>query len=291
MQVEYNQKAIDRRKFKSLLFRRLSFMIIIILMLVLAWLIISILSDAWGWLTPNFLSSFPSRFPKKAGILPGLVGSILLALLISLIAIPIGMASAIYLQEYANNKSLFYRLFDLSISNLSGVPSIIYGILGLSIFSYFTFFKGSLLAGGVTLSLLVLPVIIVASQEALKSVPKSLKEGAYALGMSKWQVIVAVVFPYALPGMLTGIILAISRAIGEGAPLIVVGAATIMTKLPTSLSGSFTALPIQIFYWTSLANEDFQHVAAAASIVLIVLLLLLNGIAIFIRQKYQRQVR
>lgn len=288
MQVEYNQKQINKRKQKSLIFKHLSLLIIIILLIVLTWLLVSIIVDSIGWLNLDFLTRFPSRFPKKSGILPGLVGSLLLAILISLIAIPVGVASAIYLQEYSNRNSWFYRIFDLSISNLSGVPSIIYGILGLSIFSYFTYFKGSLLAGGVTLSLLVLPVIIVASQEALKAVPRSLKEGAYALGMSKWQVIVAVVLPYALPSILTGVILGVSRAIGEGAPLIVVGAATMMTKLPTSLSGSFTALPIQIFYWTSQPNEQFQHVAAAASVVLIILLLLMNSIAIFIRQKYQR---
>jgi phosphate transport system permease protein len=204
-------------------------------------------------------------------------------------AVPIGIGAAVYLEEYANRKGLFYKIIDISISNLSGVPSIIYGILGLSIFSIIVVLKGTLLSGAITLSLLILPVVIVSSQEALKSVPTSLKEAAYGLGMSKWQMIVAVVIPYAMPGMLTGVILALSRAIGEGAPLIVIGAATFVNKLPSSLMSSFTALPIQVFYWSGLPKEEYQNVAAAGSVVLILLLLAFNSIAIILRNKFQKR--
>ncbi|MGL4383041.1 MAG: phosphate ABC transporter permease PstA, partial [Bacilli bacterium] len=214
---------------KDRFFKHLFKGVIILLMTILVWLIISLLIDGLPYLSWHFITSSISRHPQQAGVFQGLVGSLMLIVLVALFSMIIGIATALYLEEYANKKGILYRIIDLSISNLSGVPSIIYGILGLSLFSYFTFFKASLFAGALTLSLLVLPVIIVSSQEALKAVPSSLKEGAYGLAMSKWQVIVCVNLPYALPGILTGSILALSRAIGEGAPLIVVGAATIMS--------------------------------------------------------------
>ncbi|GBU10876.1 phosphate ABC transporter, permease protein PstA [Erysipelotrichaceae bacterium] len=289
MKVEYDKNRIAKRNFKSNMFATFVLSVIILCFATLIWLITSIVIDAAGWIDWQFIMSFPSRFPEKSGVLPGLVGSLILTISISVIAVPIGVGSAIYLEEYANRKGLFYKIIDISISNLSGVPSIIYGILGLSLFSLITILKGTILAGAITLSLLILPVVIVSSQEALKAVPRSLKEAAYGLGMSKWQMIVAVVIPYALPGMLTGVILALSRAIGEGAPLIVIGAATFVNKLPSSLTSSFTALPIQVFYWSSLPKAEFQNVAAAGSIVLIAVLLLFNSIAIILRNKYQRR--
>ncbi len=289
VKVEYDKKRINRRNMKDASFGVVVKAIIAICFIALTWLIVSIVKDAIGWVDWQFLTGFPSRFPEQAGVLPGLVGSLILTIMISIMAVPIGIGAAVYLEEYANRKGLFYKIIDISISNLSGVPSIIYGILGLSIFSIITVLKGTLLSGAITLSLLILPVVIVSSQEALKSVPTSLKEAAYGLGMSKWQMIVAVVIPYAMPGMLTGIILALSRAIGEGAPLIVIGAATFVNKLPSSLMSSFTALPIQVFYWSGLPKEEYQNVAAAGSVVLIVLLLVFNSIAIVLRNKFQKR--
>lgn len=283
------EARLKKRVLIDNIFKNIFRFTIIFLLFLLLWLIAGIAKDAIGWLDIDFILNYPSRYPEKSGIFPSLVSSIMLITLVALFSVLIGIGSAVYLEEYSNRDSLFYRIIDVSISNLSGVPSIIYGILGMSIFTYFIAFKASLLAGAVTLSLLVLPVIIVSSQEALKAVPSSLKEAAYGLGMSKWQVIKCVVLPYSLPGMVTGIILALSRAIGEGAPLIVVGAATVMTNTPNSLSSSFTALPIQIFYWTSQPKAEFQNLAAAASIVLIILLLTMNSIAIFIRNKYQQK--
>lgn len=285
--IEFNDLNLKRRKRKDKVFSVVFLSIIIILLLLLLWLIVGILIDGIPKLNLDFILNYPSRFVDKAGIFPGLVSSLYLIILVAIFSVIVGVGSALYLEEYASKSYRVVRIIDVSITNLSGVPAIIYGILGVSIFSYFTYFKASLLAGAVTLSLLVLPVIIVSSQEALKSVPSSLKQAAYGLGMSKWQVIKCVVLPYATPGILTGIILSLSRAIGEGAPLIVVGAATIMTSIPTQLSDPFTALPILIFYWAGQPKEEFQSVAAAASIVLIAVLILLNSIAILIRNKYQ----
>ncbi|MGL5043030.1 MAG: phosphate ABC transporter permease PstA [Culicoidibacterales bacterium] len=289
VKVEYNKELIKRRNIKNAIFSGGVKGIIICCFIALIWLITSIIKDAAGWVDWQFLTGFPSRFPEKSGVLPGLVGSLILTIMISALAVPVGVGAAVYLEEYSNRKGLFYKIIDISISNLSGVPSIIYGILGLSIFSVITVLKGTLLSGAITLSLLILPVVIVSSQEALKSVPRSLKEAAYGLGMSKWQMIVAVVIPYAMPGILTGVILALSRAIGEGAPLIVIGAATFVNKLPGSLMSSFTALPIQVFYWSGLPQAEYQNVAAAGSIVLIALLLLFNSIAIILRNKFQKR--
>ena len=288
--VEFHNSNLKKRNLKNKIFSSIVYLSVAICFLALLWLFYSILSDTFGWLNLSFLLNFPSRHPEIAGIFPGLVGSLILIILIAIMAVPIGVGAAIYLEEYANKKSFVYRFVDLCISNLSGVPSIIYGVLGLGIFSYFSFLKGSILSGAIILSLLILPVVIVSSQEALKSVPNSLKEASFGLGMTKWQMIVCVVLPYAIPGILTGVILALSRAIGEGAPLIVVGAATLVTKLPTSLTSSFTAMPILVFYWSGLPRAEFQNVAATGSVVLIIVLLLLNSIAIYIRNKYQKKL-
>lgn len=290
IKLEYKYKQVQRRKRKNMIFTGLIYFSIFFCFAALVWLFGGILLQAIGWIDIAFILSFPSRFPELAGILPGIVGSLILIFLIAILAVPVGIGSAVYLEEYANKSGQFYRIIDLCISNLSGVPSIIYGVLGLGIFSYFSFLKGTILSGAIVLALLILPVVIVSSQEALKSVPNMLKEAAYGLGMTKWQVIVAVVLPYSIPGILTGVILALSRAIGEGAPLIVIGAATIVTTLPTSLTSSFTAMPILVFYWSSLPKADFQHVASAGSVVLIIILLLLNSIAIFLRNKFQKRL-
>lgn len=284
-----NTALMRRRQVKSKLFSYIAFASIVFCFVALIWLFWSIAVDAFGWLNWSFIVNFPSRFPHLAGMFPGIIGSLILVVLIALIAIPVGLGSAIYLEEYANKKTRYYRWIDISIANLSGIPSIIYGVLGLGIFSYFTIFKGTIAGAALILALLVLPVVITSSREALKAVPRSLKEAAYGLGMTKWQMLVAISLPYAMPGILTGVILALSRAIGEGAPLIVVGAATIVTSLPSSLSSSFTAMPILVYYWAGLPQEAFQHVAAAGSVVLIIVLLIFNSVAIIMRNKFQRR--
>lgn len=288
--VVFDERILKKRNRKSQLFGFTVGSIIVLSFILLAWLLLGIIRDAIGWLDWQFLSSFPSRKPENAGMFPGIIGSLILLVIVALFAVPVGLGAAIYLEEYANKKGLFYKIIDISISNLSGVPTIIYGILGISLFTTISFLKGTILSGGIVLGLLILPVIIVSAQEALKAVPSSLKEAAYGLGMTKWQVIVAVVFPYALPGMMTGIILALSRAIGEAAPLIVIGAATIVTRLPRTPLSSFTAMPIQIFYWTGLPKEDFTHVAAAGSLVLLFILLSFNSMAIYLRNKFQKKL-
>lgn len=257
---------------------------------VLGLLLYQILRDGLDRLDWDFIISLPSRKAERSGILTALVGSLWTIGLTALFALPIGVGTAIYLEEYANQKSWFTKLLSLNIANLAGVPAIVYGLLGLAVFVRFFAFGRSILAGSLTLALLILPVIIVASQEALKSVPKILKEGSYACGVSRWQTMTGVILPYALPGILTGAILAISRAMGEAAPLIMVGAAGYISFLPDSPFSSFTVLPIQIFNWTSRPQEEFQAIAASGIIVLMILLLAINAIAILLRNKYQNRM-
>lgn len=283
-------KLSKRRRRKDNIFHGLLLLTIGFSVLVLVLLLYQILSSGLSWLTWDFVTSMPSRFPKKAGIYSALVGSIWTIGLTTLFSLPLGVGTAIYLEEYANKKSRFYRLLQLNISNLAGVPSIVYGMLGLAVFVRILGFGRSILSGALTLTLLILPVIIVSSQEAIRSVPNSMKEGSHALGVTKWQTITGVVLPYSLPGILTGSILAISRAMGEAAPLIIVGAAGYVNFLPSGPMDSFTALPIQIYNWTSRPQADFQHVAAAGIIVLIIILLSANAIAIFLRNKYQNRI-
>jgi phosphate transport system permease protein len=193
------------------------------------------------------------------------------------------------LEQYLNKKSKWYHFLEVNISNLAGVPAIVYGLLGLTLFSRMHGLRGTILAGGITLSLMILPVIIVSSREAIKAVPKILIEAAYGLGMTKWQMIKAVIIPYAAPGMLTGVILALSRALGESAPLLVVGAAAMVTKDPTSVFSRYTAMPIQIFQWATNPKQEFQDLAASGIIVLLVFLLSANALAIMLRNKYQKE--
>lgn len=278
-----------RRK-KNGIFHGLLLLTIAFSIIILSLLFYQILSVGASWLNWEFITSMPSRFPKKAGIYSALIGSIWTIGLTAIFSLPLGVGTAIYLEEYSNKKSKFNRLLQLNISNLSGVPSIVYGMLGLAVFVRFFNLGRSILAGSLTLTLLILPVIIVSSQEAIKSVPNSMREGSHALGVTKWQTITGVVLPYSIPGILTGSILAISRAMGEAAPLIIVGAAGYINFLPKGPMDSFTVLPIQIYNWTSRPQADFQHVASAGIIVLIVLLLLMNALAIFIRNKYQNRI-
>lgn len=278
------------RHYKGKAFEYICLSAIIISLILLALL----LWDAWtkgaGWLSWRFLDSFPSRFPEHAGIKSALWGSIWLMLLTAIISIPLGVGAAVYLEEYAK-KTRLTRIIEISISNLAGVPSIVYGILGLAFFVRGLMLGRSLLAGALTLALLILPIIIISSQEAIRAVPGSIREASYALGATKWQTIRNHVLPAALPGMLTGNILALSRAIGEAAPLIMIGALTFVAFTPQSPLDPFTALPIQIFNWASRPQAEFQSLAAAGILVLLFLLLAMNAAAIIIRNKYQKYLR
>ena len=241
-------------------------------------------------LSLSFLTSYPSRQAVKAGIWPALVGSVYIIGLTAAIAIPIGVGAAIYLEEYGT-KNRLTRLIEVNIANLAGVPSIIYGLLGLGIFVTILSLDRSLISGACTMALLVLPVIIMASREALRTIPHELREASYALGATKWETIRQIVIPMAIPGILTGSILAISRAIGETAPLIPVGAVAYMAFLPKNLTSPFTVLPIQIFNWVSRPQAEFTVNAAAAIIVLLVVLLIMNSAAIIIRDRTQSRIQ
>jgi phosphate transport system permease protein len=242
------------------------------------------------WVSWNLLTNGPSRFPAEAGILPALVSSVWLIVLTALISVPIGVGAAVYLEEYA--KASWWRdLVQLNIANLAGVPSIVYGILGLGLFVRTLMLHRSILAGALTLTLVVLPIIILAAQEALRAVPDSIRRASYALGATKWQTVRYQVLPASLPGIMTGVILAISRALGEAAPLVAIGAAMFITFVPSTPTDEFSALPVTIYYWAGHANADFHDVAGAAIIVLLALLILLNAGAVFVRYRYGQRIR
>ena len=244
--------------------------------------------DGLGRLSWEFITSYPSRFAERAGILPALVGSVFVIGITALIAVPLGVAAALHLEEYEKRGRLS-RIIEINISNLAGVPSIIYGLLGLGLFVRILGMGRSVLAGACTLALLVLPVIIISTREALRAVPQSLREGSYALGATRWQTIWHQVLPAAFPGILTGLILALSRAIGETAPLITIGALTYVPFLPSDLYSPFTVLPIQIFNWVSRPQAAFAENAAAGIVVLLLLLLAMNAVAIVLRDRFQQR--
>lgn len=256
----------------------------------LAVLLVDTWMDGAGTLSWAFLTSFPSRKPELAGILSPLVGTVYLILLTALFALPVGVGAAVYLEEYAA-KGWFSRIIEVNIANLAGVPSIIYGLLGLELFVRLLALERSLLAGALTMALLVMPIIIISAREALRTVPRSIREASCALGASQWETIWHQVLPLAFPGILTGSILAFSRAIGEAAPLITIGALTYIAFLPDGLLAPFTALPIQIFNWISRPQKAFHANAAAAILVLLIVLLLMNALAVYLRQRYQKRLQ
>ena len=249
-------------------------------------LLVDLALDGLPRLSWGFVTSFASRFPERAGVKAALVGSVWLLGLTALIAFPLSVAAAIYLEEYAP-KSWVTRLIQLNIANLAGVPSIVYGILGLALFVRALGFERSILSGALTLTLLIMPVIIMASQEAIRAVPSSLREAAYGLGATRWQVVRTQVLPMALPGILTGTILALSRAVGETAPLIMVGAVGFIAFTPKGVFDSFTVLPLQIYNWISRPQEEFRQLAAAGILVLLAVLLTMNAAAILLRNRFQ----
>jgi phosphate transport system permease protein len=254
---------------------------------VLAVLVIDVFLDALPRLNIRFLTSYPSRIAENSGILPALVGSLWVGSLTALISFPLGVLTGVYMEEYAK-RNIFTEILDINISNLAGVPSIIYGLLGLEVFVRFMGFGRSIIAGALTLSLLVLPIIVISTREAIRAVPESIREASYALGATKWQTVFYQVLPAAMPGILTGFILAISRALGESAPLITIGALTFIAFLPESIFDPFTVLPIQIFNWISRPQREFASNAAAGIIVLLILVFSLNFIAIYLRAKYEK---
>lgn len=258
-------------------------------LLILAIFLIDIFGEGWRRISWDFLTSLPSRKAERAGILTAWTGTAWILGLTSLIAIPIGVSAGIYLEEYGK-KNRFANILEVNIANLAGVPSIIYGLLGLEIFGRILGLGGSLLTGALTLSLLILPVIIVATREALKSVPKTLREASYGLGATKWQTTWLQVLPAASGGILTGIILSLSRAVGETAPLIVIGALAYVPFVASSPMDEFTVMPMQIFNWISRPQHDFIVNGAAAIIVLLAITFVMNGIAVYFRNKWQSRI-
>jgi phosphate transport system permease protein len=274
----------------DLAFQMLALLVLLIALAALGVLVVDIISDGSGRLSWQFLTSFPSRRAAEAGIFHALVGTVFVIVLTAALALPVGVAAAVYLEEYGT-RSPVARFIEINISNLAAVPSIIYGLLGLGLFVRTMGMGRSVISGAATLALLALPVVILSTREALRTVPGSIREGSYALGATKWQTIWYQVLPMAVPGILTGLILALSRAIGETAPLITIGALTYIPFAPDSIWSPFTVLPIQIFNWISRPQADFRDNAAAAIIVLMVLLLTMNALAILLRDRYQRRVR
>jgi phosphate transport system permease protein len=293
--VAWDPKVVTRRRRNERVFEVLAILATLIGVVVLAALLVDVFADGWPRLDWQFLTSFPSRKPEEAGILSALVGSLWLLAITALVAFPVGTGAAIYLEEYAS-RSRLQQMIDVNISNLAGVPSIIYGLLGLELFVRILYpLTGgrSVLAGALTMALLVMPIVIIAGREALRAVPDSLRQGGYALGATRWQVVQRLVIPTALPGILTGTILALARAVGETAPLVMIGALTYIAFLPEwgpeGLQSPFTALPIQIFNWVSRPQQGFHVNAAAGIVVLLAVLLLMNAAAILLRLRYQRK--
>ncbi len=290
LKPEALEKNLSRRRLLNSVFLVVALIGTVISMLFLAALILGIYKQGAHWLSANFLTNPPSRFPQKAGILPAIVGSLWLTVLTALISIPIGVASAIYLEEYAKD-NIYTRIINLSISTLAGVPSIVYGIFGLAIFVRYLAFGRSILSGALTLSLLILPTIIVSAQEAIRTVPMTYRMASYALGASKLQTVFRIVLTTAFPGLMTGVILSLARAIGETAPLITIGALAYVVSVPKTVWDPFTALPIQIYNWSTNPKSDFRELAAAAILVLLGLFLILNAIAVYLRHRFERRLR
>lgn len=290
-------KLIDEKKvtsgmkgriFRNSLFKNIFLLATLLCLLFLIVLFWRILSQGLAYLDWQFLNSLPSRNPEKAGIYTALNGTLWMMAVVVPVTMILGIGTAIYLEEYAK-KNKFTTFIQVNISNLAGVPSVVYGLLGLTIFVRALNLGTSVLAAGLTMSLLILPVVIVSAQEAIRAVPNSLREASYGMGATKWQTILNVVLPAALPGILTGTILALSRAIGETAPLVVLGIPLYLAFLPTSFLDEFTALPMQIYNWTSRPQAEFQNLAAAGIIVLLAILIIMNSVAILIRNKFQKK--
>jgi phosphate transport system permease protein len=279
-----------RRALASKAFGVLCFSAGLIAVASLVTLMVTLLIDGLPGVSWSFLTSPRSALAHRAGILQALAGSALLLVLTAAVVVPVGIAAAVYLEEFVTKRNRLTELIEVNIANLSGVPSIVYGMLGLAVFVLALNLGRTVLAGALTLGLLVLPMVILVSREALKAVPQSYRDGSLAVGASRWKVIWTMVLPNAFPGILTGIILSLSRAVGETAPLIVVGAATLVTGMPT-LDSNYTALPITIFSWATDARRDFQDLSASGIVVIMAFLLIVNGLAIALRARQESRLR
>jgi phosphate transport system permease protein len=297
------RRSIVNEKRKDKRFNALAIIITIFALSVLFMLISNLAIDGLPKISWQFLSSFPSRFAEKAGIISAWVGTLCVMLVTALISVPLGVAAGIYLEEYAPKNKLT-SLIEIAISNLAGVPSIVYGLMALGLFVYKLQLGQSIVTAGLTLALLILPIIIVTTREAIRTIPIAIREAAYALGASKWEVAKDHILPYSMGGILTGVIIALSRAIGETAPLITIGALTFIAFLPTPpvrsdfpflsfqwLQDPFTVMPIQMFNWVSRPQEEFHFNAAAAGLILILMTLSMNAIAIIIRNRYRKKIK
>ncbi|MCC9137098.1 phosphate ABC transporter permease PstA [Pontibacter silvestris] len=280
----------DKNRLKDKAFQVFGIFCTFIGLVVLAVLIVKIIMEGASRIDWSFITSLPSRRASRAGIYSAWTGTLWILVLTTIIAFPLGVSAGVYLEEYAK-KTRLANFLEINIANLAGVPSIIYGLLGLEIFVRQMKLGNSLLAGALTLSLLILPIIIVTTREAIKAVPRSIRDGSYALGASKWQTVWHQVLPASFGGILTGVILALSRAVGEAAPLIVVGALAYVPFAPTSPLDEFTVLPIQIFNWTSRPQAAFLVNASAAIIILLLITFLLNGIAVYLRNRQQKKIK
>jgi phosphate transport system permease protein len=277
-------------EYQDIIFKYFGFACTMLGVVVLVLLMWNIISSGISRISWDFITEGPSRIASRAGIFTAWVGTLWIMGLTSLIAFPIGIGAALYLEEY-NKKSTLANIIEINIANLAGVPSIIYGLLGLELFARTLNLGESVLTGALTLSLLILPIIIVSTREALKSVPYTIREASYALGASKWQTIWNQVLPASIGGIFTGVILSLSRAIGETAPLIVIGALTFVPFVPESVMDSFTVLPIQIYNWVSRPEKAFGENAAAAIIILLGITFFMNGIGVYIRHRWQKKIK
>jgi phosphate transport system permease protein len=297
------EKNTARRKRRDAIFAVVGLLATFVGMITLAALIIDLAVDGIGRLSYNFFTAFPSRFPAQAGILSAWVGTTVVMLVTAATAVPMGIAAGVYLEEYAP-KNWLTAIIEINIANLAGVPSIIYGLMALGLFVYQLKLGQSILTAGLTLALLILPIIIVATRESIRAIPNSIREAAYALGATKWRTTRDHVIPYSTGGILTGVIIALSRAIGETAPLITIGALTFIAFLPDSpitsefpfisfqwLMSPFTVLPIQMFNWVSRPQQEFHLNAAAAGLVLMVMTLAMNGVAIYFRYRFRKRIK
>ncbi|MDD3650920.1 MAG: phosphate ABC transporter permease PstA [Immundisolibacter sp.] len=297
------RRLVAHAKYWDKVFVIVGLLCLLVGVLTLALLLAGLIQDGAGRLNWDFFTHFPSRRAERAGILSALVGSTLVMLVTAVAAIPLGIAAGVYLEEYAK-KNWLTEIIEVNVTNLAGVPSIIYGLLALSLFVYGMGFGQSILSAGLTLALLILPVIIVATREAIRAIPGAIREGAYALGATRWQTVRDHVVPYSTGGILTGVIIGLARAIGETAPVITIGALTFIAFLPPAPVGSefpfisfewlrspFTVMPIQMFNWMSRPQAVFQENAAAAGVVLVVMTLLMNGAAIWLRLRYRKRIK
>ncbi|HEY3373701.1 MAG TPA: phosphate ABC transporter permease PstA [Candidatus Aquicultor sp.] len=282
-------KRLKRRRIKNAIFHGLMLLSCAVAIVVLAALLIDIVRKGASWVNWHFLASFPSFIPTNSGILAALAGTLWVTAITALLTFPVGVGTAIFLEEYAP-KNRWMAIIDINIANLAGVPSIVYGILGLAAFVRAMALGRSVLAGALTMTLLVLPVMIIAAREAIKSVPSSLKIGFMAMGATKWQTIRHIVIPAAMPSIFTGTILTMSRAIGETAPLIMIGALAFVPFVPKSAMDGFTVLPIQIYSWVTRPQEAYGHLAAAAIIILLAVLLSMNAVSVFLRNRFEKQM-